>query len=519
MSHRNLVVCCDGTWNTPKQARQGVPTPTNVVKLFAACEEDDTQLKYYHPGVGTEGSRFKRMIDGGIGRGLDRNIKSAYKWLCAQYRSVDRIFLFGFSRGAYTVRSLSGFILGCGLLDIRGLDPEETWKRIDTAFDRGYRQKKEKAVWGGDWPVLIDEDGRPPEIHFVGVWDTVGARGIPDDMVLADLLLEDPGRYEFHDTRLDAGVHHAYHAVALDEIRSSFAPTLWRLPETPRSEGTTFEQLWFPGNHGDVGGGHPECGLSDIALQWMADHAEAQGLRLNSGLLDQLAPDSRGVLHDHLDGIWSMLRTLPRAVPLISEERIWLDLHPCVWERHQVPPISQSPYRRTRNLRPGERWSRDIFARDRWNDTGVWLDADATYEFRAEGEWIDWYNTFGPDGLQNGRFELRHWAYVLGDLIGGIERRYRKRPRKQEADFGGTRRCEDSPWFALTGMVANQPDADGSGTPPSGEYFTIGSHRTFSPQKSGYLYCFANDAWRLYDNNRGSVYLTIERIETRGANS
>ncbi|NEV64487.1 DUF2235 domain-containing protein [Thiorhodococcus minor] len=510
---RNLVVCCDGTWNTPDQSREGVPTPTNVYKLFAACEEDATQLKYYHPGVGTEGGPLKRMIDGGIGRGLDRNIKSGYKWLCAQYERGDRIFLFGFSRGAYTVRSLSGFILKCGLLDLGGLSSEAIWKRVDTAYDRGYRHKQDKAVWGKDWPRLLDQDGKPPEVHFVGVWDTVGARGVPDDMVLLDVLLDDPDRYRFHNTNLDDRVRHAYHAVALDELRASFAPTLWRVTDPPRPPGTSFEQVWLAGNHGDIGGGHPDCGLSDIAMQWMADHAKAQGLRLKDALIGQLRPDSQAVLHNNIAGIWSMLRTLPRAAPLMSEERIGIDLHPSAWERHQVPPIRQSPYRRTKCLAPGEAWSRDIFARDRWNDTGVWLDAKAKYRFEASGEWLDKNNAFTADGEKDGGFGLGHLVYRGADLIAGLEKLYRKRSKKKEADFWGTRRYEEAPWFALTGMVANQADVDGGGTPPSGECFTIGSRREdFSPQRSGYLYCFANDAWRFYENNRGSVYLTITRL-------
>jgi len=507
---RNLVVCCDGTWNTPDQEQGGVPTPTNVVKLLAACEEDEGQLRYYHPGVGTEGSRVKRLIDGGIGRGLDENIQSAYKWLCSNFQAGDRIFLFGFSRGAYTARSLSGFILRCGLLDPGNLSQRVIWERVQSAYDQGYRKQRPKQSWGGDWPSLVDENGDPPGIHFVGVWDTVGARGVPDDLVLLDILIDNPDNYRFHNTDLDERVRHAYHAVALDEPRASFAPTLWRVT-SPRPEGTTFEQVWFAGNHGDVGGGHLQCGLSDIALRWMADHAREQGLRLNDALLEQLCPDSRGVLHDKLDGIWAILRTLPRAVPLICEAGTNGPLHPSVWERHRVPPISQAPYRPSRELAPGQGLSLDVFARERWNETGLWLEADATYQFSAEGEWVDKNHRCGPDGIDVGRFQLGDLIYRAGDLIAGIEERYRRLFDRPEADFWGTRRDEDSGWFTLTGMVANQEDADGSGTPPSGEYFEIGSLARFKPKRSGYLYCFANDAWGFYDNNRGSVRLTITR--------
>mgnify|MGYP003379518117 FL=1 len=283
---RNLVVCCDGTWNTPDQKQGGLPCPTNVVKIFNACVENDNQIKYYHPGVGTEGSKLKRMVAGGIGIGLDQNIQSAYSWLCRNYHPGDHIFLFGFSRGAYTVRSLSGFTQRCGLLkpDIH-VNPNEFWKRIETAYREGYRKQKDKTVWGKGWITLIDEEGNPPAIHFIGVWDTVGALGVPDDLVLADMIIDDPANYHFHDTNLSPQVHHAYHAVALDEMRASFAPTLWTMKKA-RPDNTTYEQLWFVGNHSDVGGGHVECGLSDIALQWMSEKAANCGLCLDQKLLN-----------------------------------------------------------------------------------------------------------------------------------------------------------------------------------------------------------------------------------------
>lgn len=117
---RNLIVCCDGTWNTPEQREGGVPVPTNVVRLYNALAETDANgnahLRYYHPGVGTEGSLLDRAVGGGMGVGLDQNIKSAYRWVCDYFQDGDRLFLFGFSRGAYTVRSLAGLLSHCGIL-------------------------------------------------------------------------------------------------------------------------------------------------------------------------------------------------------------------------------------------------------------------------------------------------------------------------------------------------------------------------------------------------------------------
>jgi uncharacterized protein (DUF2235 family) len=510
---RNLVVCCDGTWNTPDQKQGGLPCPTNVVKIFNACEESDQQIKYYHPGVGTEGSKFKRMVAGSIGIGLDQNIQSAYNWLCGHYHTGDRIFLFGFSRGAYTVRSLSGFIQRCGLLKLDDQEnPNKFWKRIEIAYREGYRKREDKEVWGKEWTTLMDEEGNPPDIHFIGVWDTVGARGVPDEMVLADILIDDPANYRFHDTSLSPRVHHAYHAVALDEMRASFAPTLWTV-EKERPENTTYEQLWFVGNHCDVGGGHVECGLSDIALQWMSEKAAKYGLCLNQKLLKQLRPDSKSVLHDGIDGIWKLLRTLPRAVPLICQGNVSKALlHDSVLDRYNDPPISQAPYRATTHLLKEQSWSGDIFALEHWNYTGVWLEKGMTYQFNAQGEWIDSSNRSGPEGIDDRKFHLGEMVYRAGDLIARMEDWYRDLTGKMETDWWGTKRYENgSKWFELIGMVANQHDVDGSGTPPLGEFFTIGHATAFTPKESGYLYCFANDAWSFYDNNRGSVSLKITR--------
>ncbi len=142
---KNIVVCCDGTWNTPEHMDHGLPSPTNVVKLYNALIKDQQQEVYYHPGVGTGRNWWDKIAGGGTGEGLDQNIKSAYRWLGTHYAAGDRIFLFGFSRGAYTVRSLGGLIAKCGLLDLSTqMTPAEVWKRTDEIF-AAYRKGVEFA--------------------------------------------------------------------------------------------------------------------------------------------------------------------------------------------------------------------------------------------------------------------------------------------------------------------------------------------------------------------------------------
>ena len=310
---KNLVVCCDGTWNTPDQNKNDRVAPTNVVKLYNAVDTESTssqQEVYYHSGVGTEGRWLERSAGGMYGLGLSKNIMSAYLWLAQHYTPGDRIYLFGFSRGAFTVRSLGGFLTRCGLLDVSQLTTGEAYARVENAYSEGYRINEAGKNWNPDAWQLISP--APAPIHFIGVWDTVGAMGIPDDLALLNLL-DKPKNWRFHDDHLEDNVRFARHAVALDERRASFTPTLWTTPVTnaPCSNSDQVKQLWFPGVHCDIGGGYNECGLSDIALKWMMDEAEAKGLRLRKAMVEQLKPDPRAPMHDSVRGVFQALRTRP----------------------------------------------------------------------------------------------------------------------------------------------------------------------------------------------------------------
>ena len=509
---RNLVVCCDGTWNTPDQESGGVPIPTNVVRIFNCLENmDDTgneQLRYYHPGVGTEGNWWEKLAGGMIGVGLSRNIMSAYKWLGDHRKDGDRIYLFGFSRGAYTVRSLAGMMCKIGLLDLNGVDHDAAWKRVETAYNKGYR--KGKPNWSKDWPFVIlkqpDDETATDAIHFLGVWDTVGALGIPDNMAILNLL-DSREKFAFHDTNLHRAIRHARHAVALDEQRASFAPTLWSNVENRE----TVKQIWFPGVHSDVGGGYAEIGLSNGALEWMIREAKEAGLVIRNDMASQITPDAKGVLHDSVSGIFKHLRTQPRSVPLLDETNAHI-IHPSALDRQHHPPIAQAPYRPTERLAiPGHAATRMVYADQRWNNTGVYLDV-GSYTFRASGQWIDRNIACGPDGASDRKFHLEEIVHLAGSLWGKFEGLYRKLTRNDHADFAGTKRVEQAPWFCLMGVVANGGNPQPDGTPAQPEFFTIGKSCTLTIAHPGYLYAFANDAWNFYHNNHGSVQLTVQRL-------
>ncbi|NQT11445.1 MAG: DUF2235 domain-containing protein [Planctomycetes bacterium] len=501
---RRLIVCCDGTWSTPHQEHDGVPVPTNVVRLYNAVAEEDPQgvdqLKYYHPGVGTEGNWWENVKGGAAGIGLSKNIMSGYRWLCAVYQPGDQMFLFGFSRGAYSVRSLAGMIGSCGLLDLSGLADDEIWPRVQAAYDGGYRKKNSR--WGKNWKLHA-----PPKIHFLGVWDTVGAMGVPNDMAILNIL-DDRDKYAFHDTSLSKDTKHARHALALDETRASFMPALWTGVQRRRH----VKQVWFSGAHSDVGGGYPEIGLSYCALKWMMDEANAQGLAFHKGMYDQVKPDFQDVLHDSRTGVYKQLRTQPRNIPLLVASAGKSVVHDSALKRCVDPPIAQAPYRPTAVLKAGDERVLPVYASSRWNEMGVYLEAGAKCKFTASGQWMDRNIKCGPGGTSDGNFYVGELVQLAGSLWGKVEGVFQKLMGNEEADFFGTKREESYPWFALVGAIANCGNPDSDGTPARHETFLIGEDCTYAPKKPGYLYCFANDAWHFYGNNRGSVMLTIKRL-------
>ncbi|WP_147822227.1 DUF2235 domain-containing protein [Salidesulfovibrio onnuriiensis] len=270
---KRIAICCDGTWNSPDETADGVNLATNVVKLAEAVKKTGKdkvrQSMYYDPGVGSGGSWLKRCFDGATGTGISRNIKEAYTYLINTYKTGDELFLFGFSRGAYTVRSLAGLIRNSGLLR------PDTAHMTDKAYDL-YRSGSKSAHPKSKEATLFRRTYALSDIvpiKFIGVWDTVGSLGNP--LFLGSYLSR---MNRFHDTGLSSTIENAYQALAIDEKRKLFEATLWH--QKPGMANQVLEQVWFKGVHSNVGGGYPRTGLSDIALQWLADKAAKHGLDL-----------------------------------------------------------------------------------------------------------------------------------------------------------------------------------------------------------------------------------------------
>lgn len=304
---KRIVICCDGTWNSPDQKDRGQVRPSNVAKTALAVLPRDAngveQKIFYDKGVGT-GLGLDRLFGGAFGFGLSRNIRDAYDYLIRNYEDDDELYIFGFSRGAYTARSLGGLIRKCGLLR------REHAGRYRDAY-RLYRRRDT-----GSHPNAIEAQlfrksfSHETRIKFIGVWDTVGALGIP---VRGLRFLNRLLRQEFHDVKLSSTVDHAYHAVAIDEMRKPFMPTLWE--QQSHAIGQKMEQVWFAGVHSNIGGGYEDTGLSDIAFLWMKHKAEAAGLAFDEKwITENIHPEALGELRDSKTGLYKLAGDYHRPI-------------------------------------------------------------------------------------------------------------------------------------------------------------------------------------------------------------
>lgn len=339
---KNIILCSDGTGN-----RGGKLLGTNVWRLFKAVdlhghESDPTksaQITFYDDGVGTEDFKLFKLLGGAFGWGLSRNIRQLYAFLVKNYEPGDQIYLFGFSRGAFTVRSLGGLITRCGVLDRKECESRQKLNdQVKEAF-RAYRNRDTSAGerFRDHWGVKDAEhapDGKV-SIHFIGVWDTVDAVGVPIDE-LRDWL-NSIWPYRFHDHNLNELVKNGYHALSIDDERHTFHPVMWN--ETNKVAGQTIEQVWFPGVHSNVGGGYPKDELALVTLDWMMTKAEEQehGLRFTDEHRRRIRQEANvhAKLYDSRSGLTAYYRYMPRDIQRFCEQN-GIDrprIHASVFER------------------------------------------------------------------------------------------------------------------------------------------------------------------------------------------
>ncbi|MBE0585683.1 MAG: DUF2235 domain-containing protein [Desulfofustis sp.] len=303
---KRIILCADGTWNEPerKDKKTGRLQPTNVLKVARAIMPRSRggidQVVYYHQGVGTDGG-LDKFTGGAFGRGMEQNVRALYRFLVFNFEPGDELFLFGFSRGAFTVRTLAGFMNQVGLLE---KDDEYYTPEIYGLYQSS--TQKGSPEWQHAFRNISGT--RPcPAIQFIGVWDTVGALGAPG--VLGQLV--NPGKYKYHDIGLNTNIEHAFHALAIDERRKPFLPSMWI---KPHNWSGTLEQVWFPGVHSNVGGSYSPDGLANEALHWMVEKAENLGLEFDANHLGHYLPCFNSVLNDSMTTFYNLMGPVQRKL-------------------------------------------------------------------------------------------------------------------------------------------------------------------------------------------------------------
>jgi uncharacterized protein (DUF2235 family) len=345
-----LVVCCDGTWNTPRtetnifrtyhflRDRLGAPpqiTQKNGVTTCGGRARDGAEvLLFYDQGVGTDW--FSRLVGGGVGAGLSDNVRDAYSFLGQNFVPGSEIYVFGFSRGAYTARSLCGFIKAAGLLERPSV--KDVWRAYMDCYATAPRIIAHPTGWSADrvrgW--LVEKAGdavgrlggdvtslprhRDVKIRFIGVYDTVGALGVP----LAEATKVNEPIVGFHDTTLGDTVEHAVQALAVDEQRGPYMPTLWtQAANAALLAGQSVLQVWFPGVHSDIGGGYKDKGIGNVTWDFMMRQAARHGLVIDPNqATPSLNLEPLPTQHESFDEKWRKLSVelhlLPQGVRAIG---------------------------------------------------------------------------------------------------------------------------------------------------------------------------------------------------------
>ena len=518
LASKNIVICCDGTGN------QYGDSNSNVIKLYSVLLRDGEQVAYYHPGVGTIGARNALTTAGKLwtelrglafGYGLSENIADAYQFLMHTYRARDRVYVFGFSRGAYTARALCGLVRLVGLLapGNEGLIPYAI--RLYKSASPGFIMRIIRAVLARPNQFRIAHGfgqtfSQACPIHFVGLWDTVSSVG----WILDPIGLK-PGRLPYTFDLENVSV--VRHAVSIDERRAFFRQNLVR-----HVPGRDIKEVWFAGVHSDVGGSYPEAesGLSKISLRWMLREAVASGLKTDLTAIESILgrdpasarPLCTAIKHNSLTlpwwlgefwPKWTKHRVSPPGVEpprfigwpranlfrrrtiepgsclhesVLARKRLLPDYHPINLPDNFTVETEPHPETYPIQLEVGRAYTVGIHARMKWEDTAVQVSGNEVYQFAAAGCWYDASIPSGPGGYSSSKPMLR----LSGPLL-----RYRK-----------------ANWFALIGSIGRTASST----------FVIGDKSQHTMTEDGILFCFANDVPFMYWNNSGWIRLTITRL-------
>lgn len=583
-----IVICCDGTSNDPDEMDEGEKAPTNVYRLYKALTHRNLQagrqVTWYDAGVGTGTStpariaawfgdgfdwiakflpgwlgnlvpssvsnvagRVFKALEAATGLWIEENIQQGYAEIVRHYEPGDRIFIFGFSRGAYTARCIAGVIERCGLLKAENI-------RYVPDVMKLYRRRRQDA----EPPLMQAHLIHPPaaiRIHVLGLWDTVASLGLP--LWGWWFRLGAFWRSKTLDSNPAAICEHVYHALSMDERRSQFFPTMTTPAQDHHARGQYLRQVWLRGAHGDVGGTYANRGLGDIGLEWMLQIACHHGLQARADI-DEIpihqrsrqpicrAADPQGSLHNEMEKrkAWIVLGAWPRWAPV--PRPAWTDRfqarvqqvfgapHDLVYRRAALAaaawrrrPAAQGSHPTVDRLLAqdgliflgqGDKLRVEISAATVWNRTAIVFETAASYRItyiataRSPADWQDEEKPLcGPQGQSPNWLDL--WRHLFRfrrrlrsanwlELIGHIAH---PRPWPVE-EFGIGKLLQLLFWrdpkpltlsLLRLGKYLPQPGA-------SVDVINLAS--------GGLFYCFANDVWPYYANNSGSVTIEIERV-------
>jgi len=348
---KNIVLCADGTGN-----KGGYTPDSNVFKIYEAIDlydDEVEQIAFYDNGVGTQTVKYIRALSGALGFGFEANVCDLYEYLARHYDPGDKIYMFGFSRGAATIRAFNGFVHACGLIDGRGKGNKELKSEVKLAVTAYSKEESQRDNCLSD----VTMHAETPKIEFIGVWDTVSALGFPERTAItglftfilnfafywAGVIADKLFPHKFYDYELTPNVINACQAIAIDDERTSFWPMVWQEGPSVR-EHTNVLQVWFCGMHSNVGGGYERSGLANVSFLWMLNQFD--GLKLKRDVLPSARDDANvnGRMYDSRHGFAAYYRYHPRQIKtLCSEANTTVKIHESVMHRMTLRTANYAP--------------------------------------------------------------------------------------------------------------------------------------------------------------------------------
>lgn len=371
MLPKNIIVCADGTGN-----KGGSSPDSNVYKVYKTvakhfsgkCDdgiEINKQILFYDNGIGTSTNKYWRAISASIGIGFKNNVCDLYKFLARNYNEGDRIYFFGFSRGASTVRACNGMIAKCGLVKGGNLRNQELNDKVEEAYNL-YKNHRSNPKAAEDFKHNKNKTSGAVKIQFLGVWDTVVALGFPKRTDAVEpttyilnkvfFVLEKFFDYffphSFYYYRLTGNVEYACQALAIDDERTAFWPYVWREKDIAddvddRTEDNV-NQVWFAGMHANVGGGYERSGMASVPLVWLMKQAQKEGLVFAEGAIQDAQNDSHahGRMYNSRSGASMLYRYHPREISELCKGRLLGDkikIHRSVIDRLEQRTANYTP--------------------------------------------------------------------------------------------------------------------------------------------------------------------------------